>query len=326
MEAQKELFEDKSGHVPIAPGAVLLAGLAAPLTAELLETVARLSNISPFRHMVTPGGWRMSAALTNCGDIGWITDHTGYRYDHIDPKTSRPWPALPALFFDLARRAASQAGFANFEPDACLMNRYAPGARLSLHQDKNERDFSHPIVSVSLGLPATFLFGSANRADRPKRIELRHGDIVVWGGPARMTYHGVDSLDDGEHPATGRASLQPDIPAGLVMPRLSIRLEFAEGSMIGPQDVRLLEEVARRRSIMAASRVLGSSYATTWRRICTINGCLRAPVVNVEVGGPTGGSAVLTSRGQMLVRLFRLAERNALAATKAELKAHKLLR
>lgn len=146
----------------------------------------------------------MSAAMTNCGDAGWITDRSGYRYDAMDPETSRRWPAMPELFLDLARRSASRAGFPNFEPDACLMNRYAPGARLSLHQDRNERDFEQPIVSVSLGLPATFLFGGLDRAGRARRVGLRHGDVVVWGGPSRLAFHGVDPLEDGEHPSTGR--------------------------------------------------------------------------------------------------------------------------
>jgi alkylated DNA repair protein (DNA oxidative demethylase) len=154
--------------------------------------------------MVTPGGWRMSAALTNCGAVGWISDRTGYRYDAIDPDTAERWPAMPELFLDLARRSASRVGFENFEPDACLMNRYAPGARLSLHQDRNEKDFGQPIVSVSLGLPATFLFGGLNRSDRPKRVQLHHGDVAVWGGPSRLAFHGIDTLDAGAHPSTGR--------------------------------------------------------------------------------------------------------------------------
>ena len=153
--------------------------------------------------MVTPGGWPMSVSMSNCGAAGWVTDRRGYRYDPDDPQTARPWPALPPVFTTLAARAAEAAGFAGFVPDACLINRYEPGARLTLHQDRNERDFAHPIVSVSLGLPATFLWGGATRAERPRRIPLVHGDVVAWGGPARMTFHGVDTMKDGVHPLTG---------------------------------------------------------------------------------------------------------------------------
>ena len=154
--------------------------------------------------MVTPGGYTMSVAMTNCGHLGWVTDRRGYRYDPIDPATGKPWPPLPASFHALATRAAAAGGFAGFEPDACLVNRYEPGTRLSMHQDRNERDFSAPIVSVSLGLPAVFLFGGARRQDRPRRVRLESGDVVVWGGPARLTFHGVAPLADGEHPLTGR--------------------------------------------------------------------------------------------------------------------------
>jgi alkylated DNA repair protein (DNA oxidative demethylase) len=153
--------------------------------------------------MVTPGGFTMSVAMTNCGALGWVTDLTGYRYDSIDPLTGEPWPPMPASFFKLATLAAGKAGFSNFTPDACLVNRYEPGTRLSLHQDRNERDFRQPIVSVSLGLPASFLFGGLKRAQKTVRIPLIHGDVVVWGGPARLRYHGVSPLKDGEHPLLG---------------------------------------------------------------------------------------------------------------------------
>lgn len=146
----------------------------------------------------------MSVAMTNCGERGWITDHTGYRYDAIDPRSDAPWPAMPLVFQDLARRAAEQGGFAGFTPDACLVNRYEPGTRLSLHQDKDELDLSAPIVSVSLGLPAIFLFGGMARSDKPRRFRLVHGDVVVWGGPSRLAYHGVAPLADGEHELLGR--------------------------------------------------------------------------------------------------------------------------
>jgi alkylated DNA repair protein (DNA oxidative demethylase) len=158
---------------------------------------------APLRFMSTPGGYRMSVAMTNCGAAGWVTDRSGYRYDGIDPLSGCPWPAMPAAFADLASEAASRAGFGDFSPDACLINRYEPGARLSLHQDRNERDFEAPIVSVSLGLPAVFLFGGLKRSDRPRRVPLLHGDVVVWGGPARLNFHGVMPVKEGQHPLLG---------------------------------------------------------------------------------------------------------------------------
>lgn len=188
----------------IADGAVLLRGFARPTDAAVIAALDGIVAQAPFRHMVTPGGHRMSVAMTNCGRAGWVTDRRGYRYDGVDPESGRPWPAMPAAFLDLAERAAAQGGFGGFAPDVCLINRYAPAAKMSLHQDKDERDFGAPIVSVSLGLPATFLFGGLSRSDRPRRFRLEHGDVVVWGGPARLMFHGVAPLADGEHPAIGR--------------------------------------------------------------------------------------------------------------------------
>ena len=189
----------------VAPGAraILLRGLACGRATELVAAIDAITVVAPFRHMVTPGGWEMSVAMTNCGRAGWITDRTGYRYDAIDPATGRPWPTMPEIFADLAAEAAEAAGFESFHPDACLVNRYAPGARLSLHQDRNERDFDQPIVSVSLGLPAIFLWGGKTRAATVKRIPLTHGDVVVWGGPDRLTFHGVHALAEGQHNLTG---------------------------------------------------------------------------------------------------------------------------
>jgi len=192
---------------PIEPGAMLLRGFAVREEAQLAAAVAEIAAAAPFRHMVTPGGFRMSAAMTNCGAAGWITDRKGYRYDARDPLSGAPWPAIPRAFLDLAARAADAAGFPGFVPDACLVNRYEPGARLTLHQDRNERDFSAPIVSVSLGLPAIFLWGGQKRAGRPRRIPLESGDVVVWGGPARLVFHGVAELADGEHRLTGRCRI-----------------------------------------------------------------------------------------------------------------------
>ncbi len=195
--------ETRAAREAIADGAVLLRGLVSPIERDLIADLRAIVAQAPFRQMFTPGGHQMSVAMTNCGDLGWVTDRTGYRYDGNDPETGRPWPAMPASFRDLAGRASAAAGFEAFSPDACLINRYQPGARMSLHQDKDEEDFGAPIVSVSLGLPATFLFGGLKRSDKPRRFRLEHGDIVVWGGPARLVYHGVAALADGEHVVLG---------------------------------------------------------------------------------------------------------------------------
>lgn len=197
------LLPPEPAQETIGDGAMLLRGAALPYEAALLVALDRITTRSPFRHMVTPGGFRMSVAMTNCGAAGWVTDRTGYRYDAIDPETGLPWPLMPDCFLDLAITAASQAGYPAFRPDACLVNRYEPGARLSLHQDRNEHDFAHPIVSVSLGLPATFLFGGLTRGDPVTRFALRHGDVVVWGGPSRLRYHGVAELKEGTHELLG---------------------------------------------------------------------------------------------------------------------------
>jgi len=188
----------------LAADAWLLPGFAAAESDALLAEVAKIAAVSPFRHMVTPGNFRMSVAMTNCGAAGWVTDRAGYRYQPLDPETGRAWPPLPPLFLDLAARAAAEAGFPGFVPDAGLINRYEPGTRLSLHQDRNERDAAQPIVSVSLGVPAVFLFGGSRRADTPKRWRLEHGDVVVWGGASRFAFHGIASLAENEHAATGR--------------------------------------------------------------------------------------------------------------------------
>jgi len=187
----------------LGAGAVVLRGFAMPYERELLADVRAIAAEAPFRHMVTPGGFRMSVAMTNCGSFGWVTDKTGYRYDATDPETGKRWPDMPVSFLRLAEEAAANAGFPAFVPDACLVNRYESGARLSLHQDKNERDFLQPVVSISLGVPATFLLGGSKRADKTIRVPLEHGDVVVWGGPARLRYHGVVPLKAGHHPLLG---------------------------------------------------------------------------------------------------------------------------
>ncbi len=203
-----DLFEGVAAVLPsrevMAEGAVLLRGFARPSEGELIAVLRDIEGLAPFRHMVTPGGHSMSVAMTNCGSLGWVTDRSGYRYDANDPETAKPWPAMPAAFRQLAVQAAAQGEFPDFSPDACLINRYEPGARMSLHQDKDEGDFTAPIVSVSLGLPAIFLFGGLKRADKPRRFRLEHGDVVVWGGPTRLVFHGVAPLADGKHALLGR--------------------------------------------------------------------------------------------------------------------------
>lgn len=184
-------------------GAFLLRGFALPEENAILQAVHEVTTTASFRHMTTPGGYRMSVAMTNCGALGWVTDRSGYRYDSRDPETGQPWPAMPAPFLRLSQTAADEAGFSNFSPDACLINRYEAGAKLSLHQDKDEHDFAAPIVSVSLGIPAIFLFGGLQRSEKTRRVPLEHGDVVVWGGPARLRYHGVLPLKPAHHPAFG---------------------------------------------------------------------------------------------------------------------------
>jgi DNA oxidative demethylase len=202
------LFESDADVLPareaMAEGAILLRGFARRTETGLLAALREIEAEAPFRHMFTPGGHQMSVAMTNCGCYGWVTDISGYRYDGADPDSGRAWPAMPTVFRELAESAAREAGFTGFAPDACLINRYEPGAKMSLHQDRDEKDFSAPIVSVSLGLPAIFLFGGMKRADKPQRYRLEHGNIVVWGGPSRLFFHGVAPLSDGEHPLLGR--------------------------------------------------------------------------------------------------------------------------
>jgi alkylated DNA repair protein (DNA oxidative demethylase) len=191
----------------LASGAWLLHGFALGHVISLLAAIERVEVAAPFRHLVTPGGFRMSVAMTNCGSLGWLSDRSGYRYESRDPLSGQPWPPMPAVFSALARSAALTAGFAHFNPDACLINHYEPGARLTLHQDKDERDFREPIVSVSLGLPAVFLFGGNTRTESRRRIPLLHGDVVVWGGPARLRHHGVLPLKEGYHELLGSQRL-----------------------------------------------------------------------------------------------------------------------
>ena len=198
------LFEDQTrSREPLEEGAVLLRGFAAAVAPQLLADVGRIAQSAPFRFLTTRGGYAMSVAMTNCGRTGWVSDRTGYRYDPIDPDTGRPWPPMPAAFLALAAAAAAAGGFEGYDPDACLINRYAAGSKLGMHQDRDENDQWAPIVSVSLGLPATFLWGGKRRGDPVRRIRVEHGDVAVWGGPARFVYHGVAPLRDGLDPLTG---------------------------------------------------------------------------------------------------------------------------
>ena len=202
-----DLFDDQppaSSQTRLGPGAVLLHGFVRAEAAALFQAFEMLTAKAPLRHLVTPGGHVMSVAMSNCGPLGWVSDRSGYRYDPLDPLSGRPWPALPAAWLELAGRAARQAGYENFKPSACLINEYKPGTKLSLHQDKDEKDLRQPIVSVSLGLPAIFQFGSLRREDRPVRWRLVQGDVVVWGGPSRLAFHGVLPLADGVHALTGQ--------------------------------------------------------------------------------------------------------------------------
>jgi alkylated DNA repair protein (DNA oxidative demethylase) len=207
----KDLFEPTEPLPPyredMIPGAVLLRGSALPFEVKILADIQTIAARAPFRHMVTPGGFTMSVAMTNCGTAGWVTDRSGYRYGRLDPQSGLPWPQLPESFLALAAAAATDGGYPNFVPDACLINRYEPGARLSLHQDRNERDLKNPIVSVSLGLPVVFQFGGTRRTDPIGKYILRHGDVAVWGGPSRLCFHGVQALKDGMHEKLGRARI-----------------------------------------------------------------------------------------------------------------------
>jgi alkylated DNA repair protein (DNA oxidative demethylase) len=205
------LFGDAPQALPasevLGPGAVLLRGLALADEAALLEALHAVLAAAPFRQLVTPGGQRMSVAMSNSGARGWISDRRGYRYETHDPDSGRPWPALPPAFLRLAARAAEAAGYAGFVPDACLINRYVAGTKLSLHQDRDERDLRAPIVSVSLGIPAVFLFGGMQRGDPQRRVPLAHGDVVVWGGASRLRFHGVLPLKADSHPLLGEARI-----------------------------------------------------------------------------------------------------------------------
>ncbi len=198
-----DLFESTRHKIALAPGAYLLGGFARHAGEALLDELSLVSIDAPFRHLETPGGYRMSVAMTNCGSVGWVSDRQGYRYSPTDPLSERRWPEMPACFSDLARRAALAAGFADYRPDACLINRYEPGSRLTLHQDRDEAKIDAPIISISLGISATFLWGGPKRTDPVQRHPLHHGDVVVWGGPSRLNFHGIAPIVTDMHPLTG---------------------------------------------------------------------------------------------------------------------------
>ena len=198
-----DALQQPAGREQIGEQSYVLRGLALPWVERILPELRRVLAQSPFRQMVTPGGFTMSAALSSCGDLGWTTHTSGYRYSPVDPRSQQPWPQMPEVLRQLAVQAAAQAGFFDFAPDACLINRYVPGAKMSLHQDKNERRYSEPVVSVSLGLPAIFLFGGHERSDKTRKVSLFHGDVVVWGGVDRLRFHGVMPIKDGVHPIMG---------------------------------------------------------------------------------------------------------------------------
>lgn len=201
-----DLFADQPAELTteiLSEGAVVLRQFALARETELMSKITQLTAAAPLRHMATPGGHSMSVAMSCCGHMGWVTDAQGYRYQSADPCSGKPWPAMPSVFSELARSAAQAAGYSNFRPDTCLINCYAAGTKMGLHQDKNERDFSQPVVSISLGLPQIFQFGGLARRDKPLNIPLGHGDVVVWGGSSRLRYHGVLTLRKGVHPLTG---------------------------------------------------------------------------------------------------------------------------
>lgn len=198
-----DLFAAETPFCRLGPGTVLLPGFALERAASLLAGIVRVLAVAALRQMRTPGGRPLSVTMSNCGEFGWVSDAGGYRYQRTDPLNGAPWPAMPEGFRELAGLAAARAGFPDFSPQACLINSYLPGARMGLHQDRDERDLTAPIVSVSLGLPAEFLLGGLLRGERTARLPLAHGDVLVWGGPDRLRFHGVRPLAAGNHPEVG---------------------------------------------------------------------------------------------------------------------------
>jgi DNA oxidative demethylase len=207
LELFRNNAQDPLPALGIGPGSVYLSDCLTQHEAAIVSAVEQVTRVSPFRHLVTAGGKKMSVAMSNCGSLGWVSDHAGYRYQAQDPLTSKPWPAMPGLLLSLAQKAAATAGYENFLPNVCLINRYDTGARMGLHQDRDERNLTAPIVSFSLGLPATFIWGGLERAGKTQRFVLQHGDVLVWGGPDRLRFHGVAPLKPGHHPLTGASRI-----------------------------------------------------------------------------------------------------------------------
>jgi DNA oxidative demethylase len=201
MKTLEMQFSEGGERVRLGEGITLLRRFAD--TPRLLPLIEQVAARAPFRHLVTPGGQTMSVAMTNCGPVGWVSDRSGYRYSSRDPMTDQDWPAMPADFLRVALDAASACGFPDFVPDACLINRYSAGARLTAHRDADEQNFAQPIVSVSLGLPASFAFYGLTRGGKGQSVALVDGDVLVWGGPSRLVYHAVRPIKPGIHPLTG---------------------------------------------------------------------------------------------------------------------------
>jgi len=204
-----DLFDDlpllaEDLHTVLAPGALLMRGFGRDDDVDILQAVESVIAQAPLRHLQTPGGYTMSIQTTRCGSMGWVSEPGGYRYAPSNPSTRAPWPAMPQCLLDFAVRAATEAGYPDFVPDSCMVNQYLPGNKLGLHQDRDERDLRAPVVSLSLGLPAIFLFGGLQRTGKTQRYRLAHGDVVVWGGPSRLAFHGVLPVADGDHALVGR--------------------------------------------------------------------------------------------------------------------------
>lgn len=199
-----DLFDDQlPKKTRIAEGAYWLRGHALPAADLLWAELRKHFATYPPQQMFTPMGYKMSVRSTSMGDAAWVGTKKGYGYASIDTAINQALPPLPSTFLSLANHAATEAGYNDFTPDSCLINCYDIGSKMGLHQDKDERDFNQPIVSVSLGIPATFLFGGAKRSDKPTQIPLTHGDVVVWGGASRLFYHGVQTIKPNKHPLLG---------------------------------------------------------------------------------------------------------------------------
>ena len=204
---QTDLFDDASlfpSQQQLAEGVCLLSGQANSMMPAIWQAVEDVLRQAPLRQMQTPGGYTMSVAMSNCGELGWISDRHGYRYSRLDPQSGQPWPAMPEILQELARIWAAEAGFDNFVSNACLINCYQAGSKMSLHLDRDERDFAHPILTLSLGLPARFMLGGLQRQDPYRKLLLQHGDVLVFGGPARLCFHGIMPLADGDHALLGK--------------------------------------------------------------------------------------------------------------------------